>query len=189
MAGRFKDNRFSAMSSEDDDSQWGESTDSGFDHSEDEEDSGFSDTNISDVDAVTKFLDQSAKLELEEDLKSAAKSTEDPNLNNKKATEDKMETTQGEEETKEHMDEGRKTEDILPGSCSSNNQVVFPFPFLFLIPILSPFPYLCLFWFPFSFLFAFPFLGSCSCSYSSQVGKMKEFGDSYDADTEDSDSD
>ena len=112
--------------SEDDVIHWGEGTDSGFDNSEDEEDSGYSDYHVSDVDCevkvfdnVTKFLNQLANLELEKDMKDAAEGTKGPTLNNKKVTEDKMETARADEETKEDMEasEGRKTEDILPGDC------------------------------------------------------------------------
>ena len=217
LAGSFTNNCFSAMMSEDDDIHWGEGTHSGFDYSEDEEDSGYSDYNISDVDFevkvfdnVTKFRDQFANLELEEDVKEAAEGTEDPTLNNKKATEDKRETTRADEETEEDMEaceipgEDRKTEDILPGDCiipcSSSRLVVFPL--LFKFPLLFLFPFLYLFPFPFLFLLLFQFLIPVPCSCSSsffQVVKMfrdtgwleerEEPGDSYDADTEDSEED
>ena len=165
MAGG-SNNWFSVMRSDEGDSSC---TESDFHYSEDEEDSdysGYSSFDISEVDFeikvfedVTKFLDQFDRLELEEEIKSRAKSKEDPTLNNKKVSEDKMETNMVEEETTEDINapseipgEDRKTEHILPEvypqSCSSLNQVVFLFLFFFLFSFS--------FLFLFSFLFSFP---------------------------------
>ena len=145
-------------SDEDDNSSMG----SDFHYSDEEEDSdysGYSSSDISEVDFeikvfedVTKFLDQFDQLELEEEMKTPAKSKDDPTLNNKKVPEDKVETNMVEEETTEDTNapsenpgEDRKTEDVLPEdyshSCSSMNQVVFLFIIFFLIS--------------FSFLFSF----------------------------------
>ena len=101
MAGA-SNNWFSAMRSDEDDS---ESTESDSNYSDDEEDSdysGYSFSDISEVDFkikvfqdVTKLLNHFDKLELEEEVKSAAKNaakkTEDPTLNNKSVSEDNME--------------------------------------------------------------------------------------------------
>ena len=134
-------NWISVMRSDEEDS---ESSESDFHYSDSEEDSDYSGylfSDISEVDFeikvfqdVTMFLDQFDKLKLEEEIKSAAKKTEHPTLNNKNVSEDKMETNKAEEENKEDLiadsetlGEDRKTEDILPGDslppCSSNNQV------------------------------------------------------------------
>ena len=93
MAGA-PNNWVSVMRSDEDDS---DSCESDFDYSDDEEDSdysGYSTSDISEVDLeikvfqdVTELLDQFDKLQLEEEMKNAAKNTEDPNLNNKRVSE------------------------------------------------------------------------------------------------------
>ena len=144
MAGA-SNNWISAMRSDED---FSESTESDSNYSDNEEDSDYSDysfSDISDVNSeikvfqdVTEFINQVDKLELEEEMKRAAKITEDTTLNNKNVTEDKMKKTIAEEEIKEDFiaasetsGDDRKTENILPGDnltpCSSKNQVIASF--------------------------------------------------------------
>ena len=144
MAGA-SNNWFSAMRSDEDDS---ESTESDSNYSDDEEDSeysGYSFSDISEVDFeikvfqdVTQLLEQFDKLELEVEMKSAAKNqakkTEDPTLNSKNVSEDKMENDLAEVEIKEDFTAASETpgvdrktgsslpEDCLP-PCSSSSQV------------------------------------------------------------------
>ena len=98
MAGGSND-WFSVKRSDEEDNS---SMESDFHFSDDEEESeysGYSSSNISEVHLeikvfkdVTMFLDQIDKVELEEEMKTQAKSKEDPTLNNKKVSEDKTET-------------------------------------------------------------------------------------------------
>ena len=144
MAGASND-WFSAMRSDED---FSESTESDSNYSDDEKDSDYSDYSFSDISEVdfeikvfqdvTKFINQFDKLELEEEMKRAAKNTVEPILNNKNVTEDKMKKTIAEEEIKEDFiaasetsGDDRKTDNILPGDnltpCSSKNQVIASF--------------------------------------------------------------
>ena len=123
------------MRSDEDDS---ESTESDSNYSDDEEDSDYSGYSVSDISEVdfeikvfqdvTKLLNHFDKLELEEEVKSAAKNapkkTEDPTLNNKSVSEDNMEIPLAKEEKKEDFtaasktpDEDRKTGSSLPEDC------------------------------------------------------------------------